>query len=486
MAAKKATIINWDSSLHPRDTIGEFRNKDLKAGWHTKTDRRGRVSRFFVNEMDETYGKYSLTMGAVARPGDQFDLVSDSDGEERVHVVPTEDEELMYVSASDSRVCGVVHHDKVAPPETFSMCRYARTASPEFDPDRRDQREAAEASSYLAQTSGRADGRVYDTMAAMSAERVNAEYFENDKVPKYEFSPQELANKAVEARDYITHNFKRKDGKDYTAAQARNQEVFVYVSVNKKGEKELRIKPVQKVDEHGIPTKEEHRSPKSVKRGGSSVTRMRLGDLTRMSRAMQDDGIESVDLCITDTPSATKHAKNTRKALHFRTTSDDGNTTMWGTIEPPRAQKAVQTQKIEGRFLDKNGHASASKKRKYRKAVGERYGDVNNERSAADLHQRLYGGYVAPEDIHFDKNRKHFMVKGSHTSTVYSSHDGTVSGQFANDATGFYEIGKRKLEPMGVKPKDIRDNNNGTFSIMNADKTRALATFDGKFRQVKN
>ena len=111
----------WNPAQHPRWNDGRWREVSLASNqWYTLTDRRGKVHHYFLNDLNQlqdcqniiTYGSRGTVIASSA-----------GDTPVRSHLMATEDEELMAVSATDHSTTGVIFHDKDAPPETMSLDR---------------------------------------------------------------------------------------------------------------------------------------------------------------------------------------------------------------------------------------------------------------------------------------------------------------------------------------------------------------------------
>lgn len=308
--------MTWDPKQHPRSPDGRFRKVNLAPGEYMYKGRGGEIKKYWINEMGQM--ESGSTILAMASKGEVFGSFKDGRPLERIHIMGTDDHEQMAVSASTGTTFGVINHDREAPPEQFSFNRGSRYqpvgALPEGE---------TAFGGRPAQLSERNDGKVYDTINARKAEQINQQAFDHPNAKICHADPAEFAEAAVEARHY----YQDKLGMSEKAAR----EAPVYVYAKKDGT--VMVEPVYRMDDFG--NLKMRRSPNS--HGGTGSVKLAGSDITRMTRAMQEEGITSVAFTISGGTNLNKNGKPLNNALHFRqdyenpTTHD--NITMWGTIE---------------------------------------------------------------------------------------------------------------------------------------------------------
>lgn len=306
----------WDPKKHLRDPSGKFRKMNLEPGWYEY--RAGKeIKKYYINELGQMESGSTIlhmsAQGPVWNKAKHYHTMS------RIHLLGNEDDEQFAVAASDQTTFGVINHDKKAPDETFSFNR-----GHEFQPvsERLPEDETSFGGRAL-QTSNRKDGHVYGIVNAQEAEKVNEYAFNNPDAHVYTADPSEFAEEVVKARHLL-----QKMG--FSESKARKAPVYVYV--NKKGK--IVIVPAFRVNKQGevVP----RNSPNT--HGGSSTVKLTAKDITRMTRAMQQEGLTNVQFTIShgtvdpDNPNIHRNALHFRKEYYENANSGDRQT-MWGTIE---------------------------------------------------------------------------------------------------------------------------------------------------------
>lgn len=445
----------------PRNPIGQYIKTDLEPGWY-EYERGGEIHHYYLNELNQlSDGHRILTMGAQARPGNQSGKIDEQDAIERVHAVASSDDELMYVSADDTRVCGVIQHDTIAPPEPFSLSRYDLENKPVSDHLPADDTAFG---GRGARNHGRADGRTYDTLAAQEAERLNDAAFHNPDAHVCEADPARLAQAAVEARRWYQQNALKPDldrhGKQRVnpdgtpkwrhmrADEARNQPVYVYIDGDR-----LRVSPAMRVVDGGRELTAKG-SPHPKKCGGS--VKLTGGELTRMAGALEYDGVKNCRFTITSGSNLSKNGVPLNNALQYRATVTNdrsGRTsTMWGTVE--NHQKRVKPVEAANRLADENGRIDPRKVIEYRQeetALNRRhaqrhYNPHTGEQASSLLHHR-YGGYYAAEDISIAKDGTFTLDEPRrHQRTTFDPEGEQLRTEYT-DSKGFLNYYNRGREP---------------------------------------
>lgn len=407
----------------PRNPIGQWTEWGLTVGWHEYVDRRGNVRKYYKNNLSQMPSGYEMMH--VGASGRNFSTLKNHEVHERVHITGTEDGEQLAIASTGNTCFGVINHDREAPEHTLSMCRGNK-----FQPVSENlPLDETSFGGRAAQLEGRKDGKVYDTLNARTNEQVNRAAFEGENAKVYHIDPKDFAEAEVKARHYYENEL------GLNNADARSAEVFVYM--DKEGK--THVAPALKRDSKTGLLK---RAPRPHNEGGSPMAIVPGDDLTRMTRAMQAEGLDDVQCAISagTGKQANGHPQN---ALHFRKefyrnkTSGD-HVTSWGTIE--MNNKGTEVEKARGEFSSDKEYADYKSKVADRrnKAASNYYHPVDSE-SAAKLMRRKTGNMNIPQDSiemrHQDKEVS-FAVRGEHTNTLYDGYGSRV-GYEANDADGF-------------------------------------------------
>ncbi|GGI15500.1 hypothetical protein GCM10007377_16210 [Galliscardovia ingluviei] len=331
---------------HPRNIIGQWRLKNLGAGWHKATSSRGKVYHYYVGSTSPE-AVYRLTGGQTnllsrgtvgGATATQF-----SDEMEVVHFTRTDDNQYLAIAGSEHYAVGIVNHDQQPPEHDFRVTRNSQfePVAGEFDEDE--------------------NKYGYESHVDVAdSERTNREVFNDPDALVQEVNPQELADEVARIRreEYVGHTYMEKNkqtGEEeaitVTPNRARNMPMFVYID-GKSGE--LKVERAYNVTKDGV-LKRRH-SPNS--HGGSPVVRLNAADLTRITRAMDADGTRSVQVAVGSGTKQTKTGRRANNALFFRadgTTSKNEQITTWATLEnnpEPTRREELTTAQREARRKD--------------------------------------------------------------------------------------------------------------------------------------
>ena len=488
----------FDPTKHLRDPLGRFRKMNLAPGWHSY--RKGdEIRKYYINDMNQLAdGSNLLHMSAQ---GKVFGSVANQDPIERIHIIGTDDMEQMAIAASGETTFGVINHDKAAPPEPFSLNR-----GHEFQPVGENLPEHETSfGGRAAQLTDRKDGKTYNTLDAQKAEQTNRAAFDDPDARIYSANPSDFAEGAVEARHFYE--------KEFGLSESEAREMPVYVYADKDGN--VQVKPAYKAER--VPMEElgmkpddpapegfrsvdgelvafvATRSPNT--HGGSGTVRLRGSDVTRMSRAMQKDGLDSVNFTISGgTKVSEKTGKPLQNALHvrqsYRNEYSHDDVTVWGSIEAK--QYGAEPIKSRRQFNDEQGYRKyMDGVREVRNRAASKYTNPPNPETAAKLLRVKYGtNRYYSSDIEMRENG--FAVKSAdgHTSKISNS-EGVCVGMEARDEEGFATIfnwGKsdaNRVEVSNVKRLAdgnyrVRRNGQESFYTASGSSTRGTRTRDGK------
>lgn len=430
--------VKWNSADHPRDPAGRFRRKDLKPGAYTYTvGREERI--YYINELGQL-AKGSALLSMAAR-GEVFGSECPI---ERIHLMGTENQEMLAVAAMGNGVFGVVNHDKAAPENPFALNRGSKF---EYASER--VRGEADFAGEKIQLSGRPDGIKYDTLNAQAAEKRNREAFDTSdpNVKVYSASPGEFADKAADVRRYYQETF------GMSEYMARKQPVYVYKD-GRTGE--LVVAPALRPGRRPGEEMVARRSPNTHQ--GSGAAKVYMTDLTRMTRAMQDENLQSVQFSISTS------ADSRKNALHFRQNYDSSQTfenqTVWGTItgdpdqedpythrqKPPRGVKLEDSHAtysdVSGKVDPLAHKAWLEKRQAQRDKRAEKYWYPKTPSQAADLLNVKYADNSMPNNITMLGNGR-FRLAGRDLDHYYDAR-GVAVGYHINTRRGFAKLFSQK------------------------------------------
>lgn len=445
--------IKWDASKHPRDRLGQFRRVDLKPGEHQLIRKGEVVGMYFINEVGQLENGSQILHHAAQ--GQVMGSFKDDRPLERIHIVGTEDGEQMAIAASGNTTFGVINHDKAAPPEAFSFNRGHDFQTVGNLPEGETAFGGA-----AARLSGRPDGQTYDTLTAQKAQRINEEAFNSPNSRICHADPGEIAQKTSEARHYYM------DKLGMSESEARNAPVYVYA--DKKGD--IHIKPAYKVDDFG--NLKFVRSPNS--HGGTPTVKLDSGELTRMTRAMQADGIDEVSFTVSRGTNISKTGKPLNNALHFRkenweNPSSGDQTTMWGTIE--QKNQGVQRVAATGPLRNPDGSLNEARYAEYRQKVQEvrdraaaPFRNPKDADTAAKLIRRKTGDFRIPTESVSKTTDGNFTAVTNKGMGVKFDGNGDVQDTWAHTPKAFrnaYNTGRTRK----VSEKDVVKTEDGRFGV---------------------
>ncbi|MBT1162754.1 hypothetical protein [Bifidobacterium sp. SO1] len=338
--------IPWDPKKHLRAPNGQFRKMNLKPGWY-EYSAGGQIKKYYINEMGQM--ESGSTILHMSAQGSVFNQLKHYDTMSRIHLLGNDEGEQFAIAASGQSTFGVINHDKGAPPETFSFNR-----GHDFQPVS-DKLLEGETSfgGRAAQTSGRKDGKTYGVVNAQLAEKVNESAFNSPDAKVYTANPEDFAEAVVKARHECV-----KLG--MSESQARKADVYVYA--DKKGN----LKVISAWYRGSDGKLKKRKSPNT--HGGSPSVMLPGDEVTRMTRAMQQEGLTDVQYSIAAGTSDPYGRSPRQNALHFRkeyyeNPSSGDRQTMWGTIERTNYGTI---------WDDPNDHRPDAEKRKEIRKVNER------------------------------------------------------------------------------------------------------------------
>lgn len=483
----------------PRDIIGQWRDSNMTAGKHEVVDRWGRSHTYFVNEM----GKLSTgsTLLGVAAKGRVMSSIKDDTPEERVHLMNDQDGNLMAVAASNEGVFAVVNESRPGPEEPMSITRGNRFQPTSMHIDDLDEkgRHHTEYGGRAAKMAERSDGKTYDTLSVYNAQKDNETAFrtanrEAGNVHE-NVSPAELAEKTVAAR----HAYMQMG---LTEGQARNREVMVYFD----HEGNLNVEPAAMLDAENnqmVAALPAYDNPSYTE--GSGVATVRLGQLTTMSRAMQAEHLNSVDMAISSGTQVDMNGQHMRNALHFQadtTNARSGDSIrVWGTVE--QGSEGAYRRR-SGRERDYGGLSwAAQQKAKHQAGTDElrRRGMRDpehpaNEREMAQVLSVRRGVSVSADGIHRVKEHE-WSVPNEHGDQRYDSSGeflgwGKVNDSFAaRIQANMYHQGERSFRSRDVE--EVTGNRNPKYAsfignhrtwLVSKDDESILVRDDGKINTI--
>lgn len=442
----------------PRNPIGQWTEWGLTVGWHEYVDRRGKLHKYWHNNVAQMPSGYEMMhVGACGR---NFSKLGDHNVYERVHLTGTEDGEQLAIASTGTTCFGVINHDREAPEHAMSMCRGNK-----FQPVSENlPTNETSFGGRAATLSGRSDGKVYDTINAQTNESRNRAAFEGENAKVFHIDPKDFAEEQVKARHFYENELGMHN------ADARSAPVYVYV--DKDGNP--KVKPAMFKDKDGII--KFRRSPNT--HGGSPTAKVNGDDLTRMTRAMQAEGLTDVS-CAISAGTGTQRNGRPQNALHFRKeyyrneTSGD-HVTSWGTIESDN--KGTEVEKARNQFNNDEEYAAYKTKTMQRREQASRpyYHPITNE-DAAKLMRRKTGNMNISENSiemrHQDKEVS-FAVKDGHCNYLYNGYGNRI-GTEAADTDGFRSMFNYSHQNNPVSAESIRTGTGkraGQYGIALRDK----------------
>ena len=432
-------IRKWNSAAHPRNPIGQFRKVSLSGVAHYTT-RDGQIHDYYINNREAlAMGSQTLSMAAHGR------VLSDASGRptDRIHVMGTDDGELLEVAASERGTFGLVNHDRTMPSETLTYSRGSKFEAIKGRV-RKDEQKMGGTGTPAVGESG-----VYSTLDAQLAEKANYEAFSSENAKVYDIDPGEFGDRAADVRNWYEAKFGM--GRE----EASNMELYAFVDGRTNT---LHVTPAFTIDKNGI--KRPRRSPNT--HGGSPSVRLRGTDVTRMSRSMQDEGLGHVRFSISDGTRKTKSGKTAANALHFRQDFQNARTkesmTFWGSVE--QHNRGVRVQKPKEATLSQKQRITAQNAAAQRVAR-KHWNPTTNQEATLLLRARHPRADIPSHRVHREKSggvRLDFNGYSRH----FDSH-GEARGIEVKNEKGLHTL--LKHQGSSASEADIARTPNGNFSV---------------------
>jgi hypothetical protein len=446
---------NWRSPDHPRDPEGKFRYKGMSTGWHTYRDRKGVLHSYYINNASELRaGSQLLSMAAHGPVQDTGSNIDVYDPERRIQLVSSEEGEQMMVAASERGTFGVIDHDRVCAADTASYSRGSK-----YDKARKDALvDSRDTDSLRSDETGMGGspipaGDQYGTLDAQEAEHANAKAFE-DQNHVYSIDPGDIANRVSDVKNAYRDKF------GVTRAQSEDMDVHVWVDGR---DGELRVAEAYSMGADGV--LKHRRSPNT--HGGSPSVRLKAGDVTRMTRSMQDEKLEHVDFAIKGGTTLTRTGKPKANALHFRSSFTERSTndsiTMWGTIEQHNG--GVKVAKPEQHGIPRG--QAAYQRRQAALKLAQRHYDPGDDVEARKLLQVRYPDRDIPSRLVHNTPGK--GVRLTHNGYDYRFDTrGNFRGVDIRSAKGFADMVNReqkRSEGKRISESDVRPTSWGGYRV---------------------
>lgn len=425
----------------PRTPGGQFWFKDQAVGWYEYTKRNGEIGHFYNNNRSQLMTGSDILHVAA---GGRVYTTKDGDPASRIHLTGTDDGELMAYASSGSGAFGIINHDREAPPNDMSMIR-----GHDFQPvsDRLPEDETS--------WGGTAANDVANNGVSTDVkynEAANRAAFEDPNAKVYSVNPAEMAEAVVQVR----HEYEKLG---YSSESARNKDLYVYF--NRNGE--LVMTPAIRLDENGKRVR--RHTPNS--HSGSATVKLTCADVTRMTRAMQKEGLDSVNVSISHGTNLSNNGKPVGNALHFRGECENETTgdrsTMWGTVE--RRNQGTEFSAPETRVGDAVSQQEYVQNReRIRKEAARKFHHPQDAQQAAKLLRARTGNhYIRPEALRLDKKGR-ILRKGVDYDTVYSPEGETLTTR-ATTERGFATIFNSKAQGRYyVDESEVVRTGRGTYS----------------------
>lgn len=439
----------WDASKHKRWRDGRFREMNLTPGWYEHETVGGRILRTYINDQNDfETGARTLHM-AINGPSDK----KDGDPFTRLHLTSTEEGEQMAYAVSDHISVGVINHDKEGPADDFSFVR-----THDYQP--MSQNKPEDQTAFGGRMANDSKNGAY-TFDANMHEQANRDAFNQaqDKNQMMHITATKLAETQVKAR----HAYEQMG---VSESEARHMPVYVF----KGDDGELTITPAFTLD-HTTGEMKRSERPKTV--SNSPVALMRGDDITHMGRAMQEDGISDIDVCVSTAAGKDEDEEDpTHNALHFRAESENENshdrTTMWGSIEDRTTAPVIRpsVQRGSGEYYRREVAA-----RQAREQDAVRFYNPTDTASAVKLIRAKTGDrYAHRQDLQIVKhaskpeNTLISQAESTHVERLYNGY-GELKSRRAKDTVGFVELYNSRVGPS-----------------MRVDENKVQATSDGFYR----
>lgn len=293
------------SPNQPRTPDGRYWFTNKPKGWYEYTTKSGEIKHFYHNNEQQMSSGFAIL--AMASQGKVYEPAGGKPYE-RIHMTSTEDGEMHMYAASHNGAFGVVNHSQEGPVGEFSCIR-GHEYLPVSD-------KLPEDNTAFGGRMAKDSGMGRPIIDASRNEQVNREAFEAEDARIFHINPHDLAQAQVDAR----HEYQRMG---LTEGQARHAPVYVYM--DKDGTP--KVIPVYAADDFGGIIKRQSPNP----HGGTHAVMLDGDDVTRMSRAMEREGLDDVQVTVSQGTTARHNALHFRADYENRTTRDSG--TMWGSVE---------------------------------------------------------------------------------------------------------------------------------------------------------
>lgn len=425
----------------PRNPIGQWTEWGQHVGWHEYKDRRGDIHHYYRNNVAQMPSGHEMMHMSAALYDPKRE---DPKTYKRIHITGTEDGEQLSVASTGTTCFGVVNHDREAPEHAMSVCR-GNKFLPVSD------NLPANETSYggrAMQMSGRKDNKVYNSLNAQVNEKVNRAAFEGENAKVCHIDPKDFAEGMVKVRHYYEN--------ELHMSNSAARKADVYVCIDKDGKP--CVKPALKLGKDGQRIVRVH-SPKNT--GGSPTAKVKGDDLTRMTRAMQAEGLTDVQ-CAISAGTGKQRNGHPQNALHFRkefyrNKNSGDRVTSWGTIE--KDNKGTEIEKARSAFnSDEEYLEYKSKVTARRNNAASQYFHPTSSAGAAKLLRRKTGNMNIPQnniEMRLEDKEVSFAVRGDHTNTLYNGY-GSRIGYEANDADGFRSMYNYTHQDKPVAAENIR------------------------------
>lgn len=436
-----AKTVKWNSALHPRNPIGQFREVALTGLAHYTT-RDGQIHDYYINNREAlALGSQTLSMAAHGR------VLSDAGGKptDRIHVMGTEDGEMMEIASSERGTFGLVNHDRTMPPETLTYSRGSKFEAIKGKV-RKDEQRMGGTATPLVDKQGIPR---YSTIDAQAAEQANLKAFTAPEAKIYDIDPGEFGDRAADVRRWYESEF------DISPSAASQMELYTFVDGRTN---ELHVTPAWTKDSDGH--LRFRRSPNT--HGGSPSVRLRGTDVTRMSRSMQDEGLEHVKFSISHGTRRTPGGHPTANALHFRNDFENQRThesmTFWGSVEQHNQGVQITVPKEAGKTANQRAQAQNEAARN---VARRHWNPRNHEEATLLLRARHPRADISSHRVHREKNGGIRMDYPGY-SRHFDSH-GEIRGVEIHEAKGLQNL--LKQQGTNTTPNDISKTPNGNWKV---------------------
>lgn len=440
--------VKWNSALHPRDIYGKFRKVHLVPGETIDSkalftgpngEATGRVyDRYNTDKSLLSPGTSLLKVAAV---GPTFTSVKDGDVLARIHLTQDEDGNLLSIAGSEGRTFLVIDHNKDGFEDPHSLSRGSM-----YQPLPENLAEGETSwGGRAAAGSGRTDGKVYNTLNAQKTIDATKRAFEAEGAQSFSIDPGELADKVADVR-------KAYEKLGMSNSEARRAPVYVYVD----GKGRSHVEPALKIGDNGRLVKAH--APNS--HGGTGTVKLRGDEVTRMARSMQDEGLDSVEVAVT------QGTTGRTNALYFRADyvnpTDHHEISMMGVMEQRTASHSVEEARSavanpDGTMnFEKRREIKTKQARRHREEA-EPYRHPKTAEDAATFYRKLHGKTVnAPGTPELLEGDKFTFRSGSGYDPVFSGDTGRLVGVNISSTQGaaYHAMTIRQGQPL-PQPEQI-------------------------------